>query len=77
MKLMLCAVMMLYLAGCTSPAPYGPSPSATSSGPSNTNKSAFNSDVIDCERNAALAGAGGKGAAFDSCMRARGHTPGR
>jgi hypothetical protein len=77
MKLMLFAVMMLVLAACTSPAPYKPSPSAASSEPSDVNKSTFKSDVIDCERTAALAGTGGKGAAFDRCMRARGHIPGR
>lgn len=34
-------------------------------------------DATECEREAILAGPGGKAAAFDSCMRARGHTTSR
>jgi Flp pilus assembly protein TadD len=33
-------------------------------------------DSYDCERQAALAGVGGRAKAFDDCMRARGRTPG-
>lgn len=34
-------------------------------------------DAAECERQAILAGPGGKAAAFDSCMRAKGHTTAR
>jgi hypothetical protein len=34
-------------------------------------------DATECERQAILAGPGGKAAAFDSCMRAKGHTTAR
>jgi hypothetical protein len=67
MKFVLFAAMLL-LAGCTaSPGPPGPIESK------NTNT--FSRDATDCERKAALAGAGKKAEAFDSCMKARGRTP--
>lgn len=34
----------------------------------------FRHDVTECERKAALSGAGAKAEAFNNCMRARGHT---
>lgn len=65
------------------PNPYGGSESATSgsssSGTSSETRStnSLSQDAAECERQAILAGAGGKAAAFDSCMRAKGHTTGR
>jgi len=64
--------LMLFLPACAQQ--YAPRPIPSSSGPT-TNS--FKTDAIECERQAALAGVGGKSAAFDSCMRARGHTPSR
>jgi hypothetical protein len=76
MKLGLFAAMMLF-AGCASSPPYSSGPNSrsttTGSNPANT----YSRDVVDCERQAALADAGSKGKALDSCLRARGHTPGR
>jgi hypothetical protein len=40
-------------------------------------RNSFDNDVIDCERQAAVASIGSKGEAFSSCMKARGHAPGR
>jgi len=49
---------------------------ANPTGSTNPTPNTFRTDTTDCERQAALAGAGGKSAAFESCMRARGRTPG-
>ena len=78
MKVALFAVALL-LAGCASARPPtlnntrsdAPSPSAT------RNSSTYNRDALDCERQAALASAGSKAQAFDSCMRARNQMPKR
>ena len=75
MKLGLFAAIM-FLAGCaSSPPSAGPNSRSTTTGsnPANT----YSRDVVECERQAALADAGSKGKALDSCLRARGHTPGR
>jgi hypothetical protein len=73
MKLGLFAAMLL-LASCASPRPYPPGPN-TGASPTSENKNAnmFSRDAYECEREAALSGAGGKAEAFNKCMRARGH----
>jgi hypothetical protein len=88
MKLGLFALILL-VAGCApaqtpyrpGPAPYGGSTGAETGGGGATSQttapSSFSKDAVDCERKAALAGIGSKGEAFSSCMKARGHTPGR
>ncbi len=75
MKLAIFAVM-LFSFGCAGSAPYRSAPSGASSNNSRA-RGSFDSDVIDCERQAAVATIGSKGAAFSACMRARGRTPGR
>jgi hypothetical protein len=68
MNIMLIAAVM-FLVGCAS------------SRPSELNNrrstSDYNRDVAECEREAALSAAGSKAQAFDSCMKARNHTPKR
>jgi hypothetical protein len=75
MNLALLAVM-LFLFGCAGTAPSRSAPSSASSNESRA-RGSFDSDVIDCERQAAVATIGGKGEAFSSCMKSRGHAPGR
>ena len=91
MKLGLFAIMLL-IASCAPSQPYRPGP-ASSSGSAGSEPSAgttsggitnqtrpatsYSQDAVDCERKAALSQAGSKGEAFASCMRSRGHTPGR
>ena len=89
MKLVLLAVILL-VAGCApaqapyrpGPAPYGGGSTGAETGgggvtSQTTPPNSYGKDAVDCERKAALAGIGSKGEAFSSCMRARGHTPGR
>jgi hypothetical protein len=88
MKLVLLALVLL-VAGCapaqlpnrSGPVPYGPSTGAETGSGSVTSQTtppnSYGKDAVDCERKAALAGIGSKGEAFSSCMKARGHTPGR
>ena len=87
MKLGLFAVILL-VAGCAPAQPYrsgsgtytGSTGSGTGTGgiTSETRPvNSYNQDAVECERKAALSQAGGKGEAFASCMRSRGHTPGR
>ena len=87
MKLGLVA-LALWVAACAPARPYssgagpygGSAGSSTGSGGVITQPappSSYSQDAVDCERKAALAGIGSKGEAFASCMRARGHTPGR
>lgn len=87
MKLGLFAAMLLLIAGCAPAQPYrsgsetyGGS-TGSAGGPSVTSQPApansYSKDTVECERKAAFAGIGSKGEAFASCMRARGHTPGR
>ena len=75
MKVKLFAAASLFLASCASPNPYpsGGNPGRISPN-ENPSSNEFSRDAVDCERKAALAGTGGKAAAFDSCMRAKGHT---
>lgn len=80
MKFALFAFLLL-IASCVPPQPprpgldpYGGTGGTTGSGRASANLSR---DAAACEREAILAGPGGKAAAFDSCMRARGHTTGR
>ena len=91
MKLGLLAAMLL-IASCAPSQPYRPgpaSPSGSASGGTNAGTSgggitsqtkpanSYSQDAVECERKAALSQAGSKGEAFASCMRSRGHTPGR
>ena len=88
MKLGLFALILL-VAGCapaqtpyrSGPAPYGGSTGAETGGGGVTSQTtppnSYGKDAVDCERKAARAGNGSKGEALSSCMRARGHTPGR
>jgi hypothetical protein len=70
-KLTLIAAPLFLLPACaTQPPP--PRPTVSSANPT---PNSFRTDTTDCERQAALAGAGGKSAAFETCMRARGRTP--
>ena len=69
MKIELFAGLML-LAGCAASPPMSrPSESKTTGNVSQ--------DATECERKAILAGPGNKAAAFDNCMRAKGHTTSR
>jgi hypothetical protein len=72
MKIALVAAAVL-LAGCVTNRPPKPN-DATSTGTSTSN---YSRDASECERQAALASAGSKAQAFDSCMRARNQTPKR
>lgn len=77
MNLALLAVMLFFF-GCAGAAP--PRPAITPGSASNSESRArgsFDSDAVDCERQAAVATIGSKGEAFSACMRARGHAPGR
>ena len=91
MKLGLLAIMLL-IASCAPSQPYRPGPgpysgsagSGTSAGTSSSGitsqtepANSYSQDAVECERKAALSQAGSKGEAFASCMRSRGHTPGR
>jgi len=74
-KLTLIAALLFLLPACaTQPPPPPPRPIVSSTTPA---PNSFRTDATDCERQAALAGAGGKSAAFETCMRARGRTPGQ
>ena len=88
MKLGLLIVLLLIVAACAPSQPYrsgsgtyggtaGAGPGGggvtTEAKPANS----YSQDAVECERKAALSQAGSKGEAFASCMRSRGHTPGR
>ena len=81
MKIALFAFAAL-LAGCASARPPvvndvrsgGPSTSTNTSTNTSGSTSNYNRDALECERQAALASAGSKAQAFDSCMRARNRT---
>jgi hypothetical protein len=76
MKLLLLAAMML-LTGCATSSPYRSGPDSRSTTTGSTTTNTYSRDLVECERQAALAQSGSKGKALDSCLRARGHTPGR
>gem|GEM_PF-1196424 len=91
MKIGLLTVVLL-IASCAPSQPYRPGPGSssgssgggtstgmTSGGITNPTRPAtsYSQDAVECERKAALSQAGSKGEAFASCMRSRGHTPGR
>jgi hypothetical protein len=78
MKIALVAAIML-LAGCASSPSYAPAPAPDSrtATPESKPVNTYSRDIVECERQAALATTGSRGKALDSCMRARGHTPGR
>ena len=82
MKLSLIAALLFLLPACATqqPPPPPPPPTVSNANPTSSANPApntFRTDATDCERQAALAGAGGKSAAFETCMRARGRTPSR
>jgi hypothetical protein len=67
MKIVLLALAML-TAACASPPP----PTQTRDKTTTTaNPSSLSRDTTDCERQAALAGAGERAKAFENCMRAK------
>jgi len=76
MKLGLFAAMMLF-AGCASSPPYSSGPNSRSTTAGSSTTSTYSRDVVECERKAAAADSGSKGKALDSCLKAKGHTPGR
>jgi hypothetical protein len=76
MKLGLFAAMMLF-AGCAISSPYSSAPNSRSTTTGSSTTSNYSRDVVDCERKAAAADSGSKGKTLDSCLKARGHTPGR
>lgn len=69
MKIGMIALAML-LAGCAATGPSGLNDRSDTS-------TSYSRDLSECEREAALASAGNKAQALDSCMRARKHTPKR
>ncbi|MEX0806483.1 MAG: hypothetical protein WD688_24670 [Candidatus Binatia bacterium] len=66
-------VVALLLAGCVNTRPSPPS----DRGSTTSGAASYSRDTTDCEREAALAGAGDKAQAFAKCMRARDHAPKR
>lgn len=67
-------VAALFASACASPPP----PSQTRDKTTTTaNPNSLSRDTTDCERQAALAGAGERAKAFESCMREKNRTPGR
>ena len=72
MKIALVAAAVI-LVGCASTRPSKLN-DTTNTGTSTSN---YSRDASECERQAALASAGSKAQAFDSCMRARNRTPKR
>jgi hypothetical protein len=92
MKLVLLALLLL-IASCAPSQPHRPVPAPSSgtspsaaggrtgaSAPATSQPravSTYSQDAVECERKAALSQAGSKGEAFASCMRGKGHTPGR
>lgn len=72
------AAAIVLIAGCAVQPARRPQPIQTQPGPvENSNPNTLSRDAYDCERQAALAGVGGRARAFDECMRARGRAPGR
>jgi Flp pilus assembly protein TadD len=73
MKIVLLALAML-VAACASPPPPAQTRDKTTT---TANPSSLSRDTTDCERQAALAGAGERAKAFESCMKAKNRTPQR
>lgn len=73
MKIVLLALAML-VAACASPPPPAQTRDKTTT---TANPSSLSRDTTDCERQAALAGAGERAKAFESCMKEKNRTPGR
>jgi hypothetical protein len=74
MKIVL-LVLALLTAGCASqpPVPYQTRDKTSTT----VSPSSLSRDTSDCEREAALAGAGERAKAFENCMRAKNRTPQR
>jgi len=73
MKLALLAAILL-LSSCAGPRPYPAGPNTGASPNSEIkNGNVFSRDAYECEREAALSGAGDKAPAFNKCMRGKGH----
>ena len=71
-------ILMLALALLATACASQPPPAQTRDKTSTTaNPSSFSRDTTDCEREAALAGAGERAKAFENCMRAKSRTPQR
>jgi hypothetical protein len=75
MKLVLLALALL-AAGCASQPPAAPYQTRDKTSTTAT-PSSLSRDTSDCEREAALAGAGEKAKAFENCMRAKNRAPQR
>lgn len=74
MKIILLAVT-LFAAGCASPPP--PAYQTRDKTSTTASPSSLTRDTSDCEREAALAGAGERAKAFENCMRGKSRTPQR
>jgi PBP1b-binding outer membrane lipoprotein LpoB len=74
MKIILLALAMFVTACASSPPPTTQTrdKTTTTASPSSSSR-----DTTDCERQAALAGAGERAKAFESCMKAKNRTPQR
>lgn len=73
MKIVLLALAML-MAACASPPPPAQTRDKTTT---TASPSSLSRDTTDCERQAALAGAGERAKAFENCMKEKNRTPGR
>jgi len=67
MKIVL-IITAMFLAGCTTSQSSSPQPKTSST-------DTYSRDMAECEREAALAGAGSKAQAFSNCMKARNQRP--
>jgi hypothetical protein len=67
MKIVL-IIATLFLAGCTTSQSSSPQPKTSSA-------DTYSRDMAECEREAALSGAGSKAQAFSNCMKARKQKP--
>jgi len=74
MKIILLAFAMFVMACTSSPPPTTQTRDKTTTPASPSSSSR---DTTDCERQAALAGAGERAKAFENCMRAKSRTPPR
>jgi len=67
-------VAALFASACASPPPPAQTRDKTTT---TATPSSLSRDTTDCERQAALAGAGERAKAFESCMRAKNRSPQR